>query len=156
VRKQVSKAMVAVLIGVALLMGLFMAIQPAVNLELRRFVGSPAQAAMVSTFVSSIFLAVVVFGFQRKPWPSFDAALTTPWWIWLGGVLGAIYVAVSVVLVSRLGTAFAYSLVVLGQMVTALAVDRYGWFGVTSHDLSPGRVLGVALVISGVAMIRMF
>lgn len=148
--------MMAVMIGVALMMGLFMAIQPAINLELRRFVGSPAQAAMVSTFVSTISLGLFVFGYQRKPWPSFDAAISTPWWIWVGGVLGAIYVAVSVVLVSRLGTAFAYSLVVLGQMVTALVVDRFGWFGVTSHDLSPGRVFGVALVISGVAMIRMF
>ncbi|MCC6674935.1 MAG: DMT family transporter, partial [Thermomicrobiales bacterium] len=124
-----SKAMMAVMIGVALMMGLFMAIQPAINLELRRFVGSPAQAAMVSTFVSTISLGLFVFGYQRKPWPSFDAAISTPWWIWVGGVLGAIYVAVSVVLVSRLGTAFAYSLVVLGQMVTALVVDRFGWFG---------------------------
>jgi len=148
--------MMAVMIGVALMMGLFMAIQPAINLELRRFVGSPAQAAMVSTFVSTISLGLFVFGYQRKPWPSFYAAISTPWWIWVGGVLGAIYVAVSVVLVSRLGTAFAYSLVVLGQMVTALVVDRFGWFGVASHDLSPGRVFGVALVISGVAMIRMF
>ena len=148
--------MMAVMIGVALMMGLFMAIQPAINLELRRFVGSPAQAAMVSTFVSTISLGLFVFGYQRKPWPSFDAAISTPWWIWVGGVLGAIYVAGSGVLVSRLGTALAHSLVVLGQMVTALVVDRFGWFGVASHDLSPGRVFGVALVISGVAMIRMF
>ncbi len=62
--------MVAFLIGVALVMGLFMAIQPAINLELRRFVGSPAQAAMVSTIVSTISLAFFVFVIQRKPWPS--------------------------------------------------------------------------------------
>ena len=148
--------MLAGLIGVALLMGLFMAVQPAINLELRRFVGSPAQAAMVSTFVSTISLLIFVFGVQRKPWPSLDAALATPWWIWVGGVLGAIYVAISVVLISRLGTAFAFSLVVLGQMLTALVLDRFGWFGVPVHDLSIGRVLGVALVISGVVLFRLF
>jgi transporter family-2 protein len=148
--------MVVVLIGVALVMGLFMAIQPAINLELRRFVGSPAQAAMVSTTVSTISLAFFVFVIQRKPWPSFHAALSTPWWIWIGGLLGAAYVAISVVLISRLGAAFAFSLVVLGQMVTALVLDRFGWFGVPVHDLSPGRLLGVSLVISGVVLIRMF
>src|SRR5689334_4623954 len=88
----VSKAMVAFLIGVALIMGFFMAVQPAINLELRRFVGSPAQAAMVSTFVSTISLGVFVFVIQRKPWPSLHAALSTPWWIWIGGLLGAAYV----------------------------------------------------------------
>jgi transporter family-2 protein len=148
--------MVVVLIGVALVMGLFMAIQPAINLELRRFVGSPAQAAMVSTTVSTISLAFFVFVIQRKPWPSLHAALSTPWWIWIGGLLGAAYVAISVVLISRLGAAFAFSLVVLGQMVTALVLDRFGWFGVPVHDLSPGRLLGVSLVISGVVLIRMF
>lgn len=148
--------MVAFLIGVALVMGFFMAIQPAINLELRRFVGSPAQAAMVSTFVSTISLGFFVFVVQRKPWPSLDAALSTPWWIWIGGLLGAAYVAISVVLVSRLGAAFAFSLVVLGQMITALLLDRFGWFGVPIHDLTPGRLVGVALVISGVVLIRMF
>ena len=148
--------MVAFLIGVALVMGLFMAIQPAINLELRRFVGSPAQAAMVSTTVSTISLAFFVFVIQRKPWPSLHAAVSTPWWIWVGGLLGAAYVAISVVLISRLGAAFAFSLVVLGQMVTALLLDRFGWFGVPIHDLTPGRLVGVALVISGVVLIRMF
>jgi transporter family-2 protein len=155
-RRRVGKAMVTFLIGVALVMGLFMAIQPAINLELRRFVGSPAQAAMVSTFVSTISLGFFVFVIQRKPWPSLAAAQSTPWWIWIGGLLGAAYVAISVVLVSRLGTAFAFSLVVLGQMVTALLIDRFGWFGVPIHDLTPGRLIGVALVISGVVLIRMF
>ena len=148
--------MLAVLIGVALMMGLFMAIQPAINLELRRFVGSPAQAAMVSTTVSTISLAFFVFVIQRKPWPSLQAATSTPWWIWAGGLLGAAYVAISVVLIQRLGAAFAFSLVVLGQMATALVMDRLGWFGVPIHELTPGRLLGVVLVISGVVLIRMF
>lgn len=148
--------MFALLIGVALIMGLFMAVQPAINLELRHFVGSPAQAAMVSTFVSTISLAIFVFVIQRRPWPSLAQAQSTPWWIWVGGLLGAAYVAISVVLISRLGAAFAFSLVVLGQMATALVMDRFGLFGVPVHDLNPGRVVGVALVISGVVLIRMF
>jgi transporter family-2 protein len=148
--------MLALLIVVALTMGLFMAIQPAINLELRRFVGSPAQAAMVSTTVSTISLAFFVFVVQRKPWPSLHAATDTPWWIWVGGLLGAAYVAISVVLIQRLGAAFAFSLVVLGQMATALIMDRFGFFGIPVHELTPGRLAGVALVISGVVLIRMF
>lgn len=148
--------MLAVLIGVALVMGLFMAIQPAINLELRRLVGSPAQAALVSTTVSTISLGFFVFVLQRRPWPTTGDALASPWWIWVGGLLGAAYVAISVVLISRLGAAFAFSLVVLGQMATALVMDRFGLFGVPVQDLSPGRIVGVAMVISGVVLIRMF
>jgi transporter family-2 protein len=144
-----------VLVAVALTMGLFMAIQPAINGQLRWRVGGPAHAAMISTSVSTISLFLFVFAIQRHPWPDIGSIRDAPWWIWTGGLLGAIYVALSIVLVQRLGGAVAFSLVVLGQMMTALALDHYGWFGLGQHAISPGRVLGVMMVVGGVAMIRL-
>jgi bacterial/archaeal transporter family-2 protein len=142
------------LVAVALTMGLFMAIQPAINGQLRWRVGSPAQAAMISTSVSTISLLLFVFVIQRQPWPDSGAFRDAPWWIWTGGLLGAVYVAASIVLVQRLGGAVAFSLVVLGQMLSALAIDHFGLLGLAQHEISPGRVLGVLLVVCGVVMIR--
>jgi bacterial/archaeal transporter family-2 protein len=143
------------LVVVSLVMGLFMAIQPAINGQLRAYVGSPANAALISTSVSTITLLVYVFGIERKPWPSLATLQSGPWWMWVGGVLGAIFVAVSVVLVQKLGGAVAFSLIVLGQMVVALFMDKYGWFGTTVHEATPGRIAGVGLVVAGVAAMRL-
>jgi bacterial/archaeal transporter family-2 protein len=149
------RAMFWLLVGVAITMGCFMAAQPAINLQLRELVGSPANAALISTTISTISLFLFAFVIQRKPWPDGSAVLAAPWWVWTGGLLGAAYVALSVVLVSRLGGGVAYSLVVLGQMVFALFMDHFGWIGVPQHEITPGRVAGVLLVVLGVVLIRM-
>lgn len=142
------------LVAVAVTMGCFMAIQPAINGQLRWRVGSPAQAAVISTSVSTISLLLFVFVIQRQPWPTSGAFTSAPWWIWTGGLLGAVYVAVSIVLVQRLGAAVALSLVILGQMLCALIVDHFGWLGLAQHEISVGRVLGMVMVVGGVAMVR--
>ena len=152
--RKVIRLMFWMLVAVALTMGLFMAIQPAINGQLRWRIGSPAQAAMISTSVSTIALLFFVFVIQRQPWPGAGAFKDAPWWIWTGGLLGAVYVAVSIVLVQRLGGAVALSLVVLGQMLSALAIDHYGLLGLARHEISPGRLVGVLMVVGGVAMIR--
>ena len=130
-----GRTMFWVLIAVALTMGFFMAIQPAINGQLRWRTGSPAQAALISTSVSTVSLLLFVFVVQRQPRPS-SGAFRGLWWIWTGGLLGAVYVAMSIVLVQRLGGAVAYSLVVLGQMLSALVIDHFGllgWRNTKSH-----------------------
>lgn len=143
------------LVGTALLMGCFMAIQPVINGQLRFRMGSPAQAAMVSTSVSTISLLLFVLVVQRPSWPDGAVLRAAPWWIWTGGLLGAVYVAVSIILVQRLSAAVAFSLIVLGQMICALIIDHLGWLGLTQHEISPGRILGATMVVGGVAMIRL-
>lgn len=142
------------LVGLALVMGCFMAIQPAINGQLRFRMGTPAQAAMISTSVSTISLLFFVLAVQRPSWPDGETLRSAPWWIWTGGLLGAVYVAVSIVLVQRLSAAVAFSLVVFGQMVCALILDHFGWLGLGQHEVTPGRLAGVALVVVGVVMIR--
>ncbi len=150
----VVRVMFWLLVAMAMTMGCFMAIQPAINGELRWRVGSPAQAAMISTSVSTISLLLFVFVVQRQPWPEAGVMRVAPWWVWTGGLLGAIYVAASIVLVQRLGGAVAFSLVVLGQVLCALIVDHFGWLGLAQREISAGRLLGVMMVAGGVVMIR--
>ncbi|CAN5660227.1 hypothetical protein BH23CHL5_BH23CHL5_04410 [soil metagenome] len=152
----VVRPMFWLLVAVALSMGLFMAIQPAINGQLRWRLSSPAQAAMISTSVSTLSLLVFVFLIQRQSWPDSATLISAPWWIWTGGLLGAVYVAASIVLVQRLGGAVAFSLVVLGQMLSALILDHFGWLGLTQYEMSFTRILGVAMVVGGVVLIRVF
>ena len=76
-----------------------------------------------------------------------------PAWAWLGGVLGAFYVASSVIVGPRLGAATLLALVVLGQLGTSLLVDHFGWLGFPHHPLTVVRVLGAALLFGGVLLI---
>jgi transporter family-2 protein len=38
--------------------------------------------------------------------------------------------------------------------VASLAVDHFGWVGFDENPVTPGRLLGMALVAAGVAAVR--
>jgi transporter family-2 protein len=69
-------------------------------------------------------------------------------------VLGAVYVAAAVVLISKLGSAVLFTIVIFGQLVMAVLMDQYGWIGLEKHPLNPQRVAGIALVLVGAVLVR--
>jgi transporter family-2 protein len=86
--------------------------------------------------------------------PLAEAWSQSVWWQWSGGLLGAIYIALVVVLAPRLGAGTTIAAVVGGQMVASLMLDHFGWIGFPEHPVSALRLLGAGLVILGVALIQ--
>src|SRR5437762_8803618 len=133
--------------------GAVLPFQFGINAQLAHWLGSPLRAAFVSFLVGTIALLIAA-AFVRKPLPSVARLGAVPWWVWIGGVLGAFYVAGSIVTAPKLGAATLTAAVVAGQSLASLFVDRFGWVGFEKHHLSPGRVAGIVLVASGVALVR--
>lgn len=77
----------------------------------------------------------------------------TSWISWTGGIFGAIFIGVAIVTVPRLGAATVLALIVVGQMLGALAFDHLGLLGVPQHSVTSVRLLGAALLIFGVVLI---
>jgi transporter family-2 protein len=72
-----------------------------------------------------------------------------------GGLLGAIYVTVTLVLAPKIGLAAVMALGIAGQLFTALLIDRLGLFELLERGLSAGRVGGAVLVLVGALMVRL-
>jgi transporter family-2 protein len=73
---------------------------------------------------------------------------------WTGGIFGAIY-AISILLLPRLGAAMVVALIVLGQMLGALAFDHFALLGGPENPISLARVAGAVLLFGGVILIRL-
>jgi transporter family-2 protein len=129
--------------------------QAGINAELAQWLHSPVRAAFVS-FVVGTLLLVVAAALVFKPLPSWSRFGDAPWWVWLGGALGAFYVAGSIVAAPRLGAATLIALIVAGQGLASLVVDHFGWVGFEPKHVSAGRLAGMALVGVGVALVRIF
>lgn len=134
----------------ALAAGFVIANQNPINADLRKIVGSPFIAASLSFFVGSIFLGIISLFASHRLLPSFDFILAQPLWIWLGGLLGAIYLTSNVLLFPRLGAVQTVILPILGQILMGTVIDSFGWFESPSIALSFVRVLGVLLLLIGV------
>ena len=137
----------------AALVGFVLPLQAGINSQLRTHVGHPLWAAVVSFSVGTLVLATVL-AVTRVGWPAAGWVGRVPWWQWTGGLLGAMFVTSAVVLAPRLGAATLVAAVVAGQMVGLLVIDHYGIVGYPQHAMSVARVLGVALVVAGVALIQ--
>lgn len=138
---------------VAVLAGAMLPLQTGVNVQLRGLLGQPLAAALVSFVVGTLGLAAVVAAL-RVPVPVGTAWERSAWWHWSGGLLGAAYIAMTVVLAPRLGAATLIAALVAGQMAASLIVDHYGWVGFAEHAVSPMRLAGAALIVVGVVLVR--
>ncbi len=139
----------------ALVAGFSLPTQAGINAQLNLWTRSPVWAAAVSFAVGTA--ALILYGLAlRIPWPAAADAAGRPWWIWSGGVLGAFFVAATVVLVPRLGAATMITLIVAGQMIASLLLDHYGLLGYPVRPMNLERLFGVALVVAGAWLIRRF
>jgi transporter family-2 protein len=141
------------LVLVAILVGVFLPVQAGVNSQLRMGVGNPLLAALISFAVGTIALLGLNIAL-RVPLPTSEAATRFPWWHWVGGLLGAAYIYLAIVLAPRLGAATLVAAIVTGQMMASLILDHYGWVGFPQQPITSTRVVGALLVIGGVLLIQ--
>jgi bacterial/archaeal transporter family-2 protein len=135
------------------LAGLSFIFQQAVNSNLRLEIGSPWWAGFVSYLGGTVVMLIVAI-VLREPWASAEAIGRSSWISWSGGFFGAVYIAISILMLPRLGAATVVSLIILGQMLGALVFDHFGLLGVAEHPVTAVRLLGVLLLLSGVVLIR--
>lgn len=137
----------------ALLAGAGLPVQASVNSALRLHLGRPEWAALVNFLVGSAALGCVLLA-QRATAPPAEALARAPWWAWTGGLLGAFFVAVTVVLTPRLGVVAMLALMLAGQVVAAVAFDHFGLLGLATRAFTPSRALGAALLVAGVLLVQ--
>ncbi|WGS17645.1 MULTISPECIES: DMT family transporter [unclassified Bradyrhizobium] len=137
----------------ALSAGISVSVQQVLNGNLRSALNSPAWAGLVS-YLGGLLTMVVVLVVLREPVPSLKLVTATPWWAWSGGILGGVFILLMILLLPSLGAATLLALVVAGQMLAGIVMDHFGVFGLPSHPMSVSRLIGIALVIGGVLLIK--
>ena len=128
------------LLPVALAAGKAAPTQFAINSQLRQVVGGPVLAAALSVLVGTVILFATT-AVVRRSVPELGPIMNAPWWMWLGGLLGA---------------ATMVGLFLAGQVISSIVIDHFGLLGVTVQPASTARLLGALLVIVGVAIVQRF
>ncbi len=133
---------------IAFVAGATSSVQVVVNAQLRSYLVHPMQATFVSfvvgTLISSVYCAII-----RSPLPSLADVSRAPWWAWIGGILGTLFIWTSIVASPRIGVAALFCAVVAGQMIMSLLIDHYGLMNANTFPLSPQRILGALIVVAG-------
>lgn len=135
-----------------LLVGALIAAQPPVNSQLARHT-SVLGAAFISTAISAIVMGVLFLASGRVS--ELSQISRVPVIYLTGGLLGAVLVSVSLVTVRRLGAGGVVAATVCGQLVVSALLDRAGVLGLSKAGLGPTRLLGMALLLAGTALVTL-
>ena len=140
-------------IAIAMIAGVSIVTQQALNNNLRFALDSTVWPGFISYFVG--LMSMVVFAIvMREPIPAWGVMARLPWWAWSGGFFGAVFIAIAIFLVPKLGAATFIALFVAGQLLASLAFDHFGWLGLTVRPIDGTKLLGAALLVGGVVLIR--
>lgn len=144
-------AFVAVIVG-----GMATATQAPINAVLNRAFDDLLLVACLSFFVGFAVLLVVwliSLGMRPTGFVAPDLSLV-PWWAWVGGSLGAVYVMATLWAVPKLGMLTIVAAMVLGQLLAALVIDTTGAFGLIAREITLTRILAVLMVMGGLVLSR--
>ncbi len=136
------------LILICICLGVFLTWQGPVNAEAARRLGSPALAAVLSLSMSvALVVAFAIVTVRGRPdWSQIAAA---PWWTWIGGITGAVFVVGSLLVVPKTGSVLFLLSVILGQMIGAITADGFGLWGLQQTSISPVKIAAIGLVLAG-------
>lgn len=137
--------LLAAMIGVAL------ATQTAINSQLRQYLNSPLQAALISFAVGTFCLILLVYS-QPIVRPSLNQLSLIPWWLWLGGCLGVYCLSISIYTAPKLGFLSFTGLVLFGQLLMSMLLDHFGLLGVEKNPIQWQRFLGTVFIALGIIL----
>lgn len=128
-----------------LVAGLGSGYQQAVNGRVRQVAGSPASATLINFIVgtSSLLIAVAI----SLPFIGLPETLPDTWWLWTGGAIGTVLIAIQVSAVSVIGVLGLGVSIVTGQLVGSILLDLFAPVG--NSTVTPATILGAVITLVG-------
>lgn len=131
--------------------GIAMTFQTAINTQLREYLHSPLQAALLSFLVGTLLLTILVI-VQAEQRPTLSSLAVIPWYLWLGGCLGVYAISMSIYTAPKLGFLTLSGLIIFGQIAMSMIVDQFGLLGTDKTPVNWQRLLGGVVIFIGVLL----
>lgn len=134
--------------------GLLVAAQGPIYARLSEGLGRDHLLAVFLAFASAAVVTGLLAAFSGS-FRNLDGTTLgqLPLWVWLGGLLGAIHVVISMQSIPVLGVTFFLVIVVTGNLVGAAVYDHLGAMGLQVRPISLPKAIGLMLVVAGVSVV---
>lgn len=132
--------------------GAILPLQAGLNARLGKAANSPVHASAISFLVGLAGLLIYLIITQQQV--SVAGLKAAPWYVWAGGLLGAFYVTVIVVAFPHLGPSLTFGLVIAGQLLISALLEHFNILVNQASPINLYKLLGFALIIVGVIIIK--
>ena len=148
-KQQEEKSMAGIL--TALLSGALMSIQGVFNTEVTK---------QTSTWLAAGWVQISAFAVCLAAWcitgrePIGDLFRVKPWYLLLGGAIGAFITITVIWSMAGLGPAKAAMLIVISQLAAAWLIELFGLFGMEKTDFTVRKLIGMAIAVVGIVVFQ--
>ncbi|MBB3265263.1 transporter family-2 protein [Azospirillum sp. OGB3] len=141
------------LILAAIVTGAVVPFQAGANAVLGRTLGHPLWGTVLSLCVS--FACILpVMALAKVEAPVLSNLAQAPRWIWIGGIVGVVYITGALMLAPKLGAAGFIMAAIAGQMLASIIIDHWGLVGLPQKPVSLSRLAGLGLIILGLIVMQ--
>lgn len=137
-----------------ILTGMFASFQQAITGHLGHLLGAPVDGAFVS-FVGALILLTILVAFKERPFFNRDGMKAAPWWAFLGGIPGSLFVFFIGIVVPVLGPGMGAILGLMGMLIGTIIVQQFGWYQSVKKRVNYMQILGIVVMVAGVALIQL-
>lgn len=137
---------------IALLAGAANPFQSTTNGELNKQLHQPIWAG-IAVYATGLAGMLLIQAFARQPLPTSNLGAVS-WWAWLGGLVSIGSTLAGLTLVQKLGAGTFTCLSVTAALIVSVLLDQFGALGLRQHTASPVRLIGCALLVVGVWLVK--
>jgi bacterial/archaeal transporter family-2 protein len=127
----------------AVIGGMTIAVQGQINGGLGKKVGV-IEGAFISFAVGTLALLFILLFFGKG---NISLIGVVPKWQLLGGLLGAFFVVVQVLVVPKIGVTTTLIAVVVGQIILGAVIDHFGLFGGNRIPIDKQKIVAIMLLL---------
>jgi transporter family-2 protein len=134
-----------IIIIIGLIGGIAVGVQTPIAGAMGQRIGGTASSVVVhlSGFILSAVLLLLRGGEKIRDWN------TLPWYMLIAGFFGVLLFQTITIVLPRLGATPMIVLIIIGQLLTGVVLDSFGWLGVTARSMDITRSAGIALLVLG-------
>ncbi len=138
----------------ALMGGVFLAVQAGFNSHLGGLLKQPI-LAVIATSISSVVFGSILFLLIGKINFHTISFTNIPWYLWfIGGLFSVVGISLYFYTIPRLGISKMIALGLFGQLIFSLIAGKFGWLNLPVEPLTIKRILGAIAMTIGIILIN--
>ncbi|MCD7825587.1 MAG: DMT family transporter [Clostridiaceae bacterium] len=137
---------------VSIISGVLMSLQGVFNTQVTKQTSIWVSASFVQATALIVCLAAWLITERDS---SFSGLFQVrPWYMLLGGVMGAFITYTVIFGMEKLGPAKAVLFIIAAQLIAAYLVELFGWFGSKKAGFDWMKLVGVIIFIAGIVLFK--
>lgn len=137
---------------ISILSGVLMALQGVFNTQVTKQTSVWVSASFVQA--TALIICIAAWFFTGREGNFSGLFHVKPWYMLLGGVMGAFITYTVIEGMAHLGPAKAVLFIIAAQLIAAYLVELFGWFGSEKVGFDWMKLVGVIVFIAGIVLFK--